>query len=141
MGYEGRKKEDRLNMTANNHGSLECVKGQWYIFYHRQTHNSTYSWQACAEPVEILEDGSIRQVPCTSCGLNKGPLLAKGTYEAAYACNITNGHMPHATDRIANADIPYITHDHDIHFITNIKEETLIGYKYFAFEGNYVGRK
>lgn len=138
VGYEGRKKEDRLNMTANNHGSLECVKGQWYIFYHRQTHNSTYSRQACAEPVEILEDGSIRQVQCTSCGLNKGPLLARGTYEAAYACNITNGHMPHATNRIVNADIPYITHDHDIHFITNIKEETLIGYKYFAFEGNYV---
>lgn len=140
VGYKGRKKEDRLNMTANNHGSLECVKGQWYIFYHRQTHNSTFSRQACAEPVEILEDGSIRQVPCTSCGLNGGPLFADGTYEAAYACNLTNGHMPHATNRIVNADIPYITHEEDIHYITNIKEETLIGYKYFAFEGDYVLR-
>ena len=137
VGYEGRKSEERLNMTANNHGSLECVNGQWYIFYHRQTHNSTFSRQACAEPVEIMEDGSIRQVPCTSCGLNNGPLLAEGTYAAAYACNITNGRMPHATNTILNADIPYITHDEKERYITNIKTGTLIGFKYFAFDGTY----
>lgn len=131
VGYNGRKKEDRLNMTANNHGSLACVNGQWYIFYHRQTHNSTFSRQACAEKIEILKDGSISQAECTSCGLNDGPLKAEGSYQAVYACNITNGHMPHATNTIVNADIPYITNDGNERFITNIKSGDLIGFKYF----------
>lgn len=133
VGLNGRRGEDRLNMTANNHGSLECINGQWYIFYHRQTHNSTYSRQACAEPVTILPDGSIAQVPCTSCGLNGGPLVAEGLYPAPIACNLTNGHMPHATNRVVNADIPFITHGDGQRYITGIKDGTLIGYKYFRF--------
>lgn len=140
VGLNGRKGDDRLNMTANNHGSLECVNGQWYIFYHRQTHNSTYSRQACAEAVSIAPDGSIAQAECSSCGLNGGPLRAEGEYPAVIACNITNGKMPHATNRIVNADIPYITHNGDgreaERYITNIKNETCIVFKYFAFEGS-----
>lgn len=139
VGLNGRKGEDRVNMTANNHGSLECVNGQWYIFYHRHTHNSTYSRQACAEPVTIAPDGSIAQAECTSCGLNGGPLQAEGVYPAPIACSITNGRMPHATNRIVNADIPYITHSGQgkqaERYITNIKAGTRIVYKYFAFEG------
>ena len=135
VGYQGRKDKDRLNMTANNHGSLECVNGQWYIFYHRQPHNSTYSRQACAEPVTIAADGSIAQVECTSCGLNGKPLRAKGSYPAPYACNITNGHMPHATNTVVNADIPFVNHKDGERFIDNIKEGTMIGFKFFAFEG------
>lgn len=138
VGYLGRKKEDRLNMTANNHGSLECVNGQWYIFYHRQTHNTTFSRQACAEPVEIRPDGTIAQAECTSYGLNGGPLIPAGEYPAAYACNITNGHMPHATNTAVNADIPYITHGNDERYITNIKEGTKIGFKYFGFSGKTI---
>lgn len=139
VGLDGREGKDRLNMTANNHGSLECINGQWYIFYHRHTHNSTYSRQACAEPVTILPNGEIRQAACTSCGLNGGPLLAQGKYPAAIACNITNGHMPHATNRVVNADIPYITHSgqgrNAERYITNIKLGTTICFKYFAFCG------
>jgi len=135
---DGRKGEDRVNMTGNNHGSIECVNGQWYVFYHRHTHNSTYSRQACAEPITIGEDGTIRQAECTSCGLNGEPLKAVGEYPAAIACNITNGHMPHATNRILNADIPYVTHSGEgeaaQRFITNIKNGTRIVFKYFAFE-------
>ncbi len=134
VGLDGRKHEDRLNMTANNHGSLEYINGQWYIFYHRQTHNSTYSRQACAEPVEIISDGTIKQVECTSCGLNGRPLVAKGTYPAIICCNLTNGKMPHATNRIVNADIPYITHDENDRFITDITNNTKVVYKYFDFD-------
>lgn len=139
VGLNGRKGEDRLNMTANNHGSLVCVGDQWYIFYHRQTHNSTYSRQACAEPVTIAPDGSIAQVECTSCGLNGGPLKPKGIFPAAIACNITNGRMPHATNRIVNADIPYVTHRGEgetaERFIANIKDGTRVVFKYFDFTG------
>lgn len=135
VGLDGRKSEDRVNMTANNHGSLECVNGQWYIFYHRHTHRSTYSRQACAERVTLHSDGSIRQAECTSCGLNGGPLIALGVYPAAIACNITNGQMPHIANRILEADIPYVTHSADERYITNIKSGTRIVFKYFAFDG------
>jgi hypothetical protein len=135
VGYQGRKPEDSLNMTGNNHGSIECINGKWYIFYHRHTHNSTYSRQACAEPINILPDGSIPQVECTSCGLNGGPLIAEGEYPAPIACNITNGRMPHITNRIGNADIPFVTHDKTDRYITGIKDGVMIGYKYFSFNG------
>lgn len=139
VGLDGREGKDRLNMTANNHGSLACANGQWYIFYHRHTHNSTYSRQACAEPVTILPNGEIQQAACTSCGLNGGPLLARGEYPAAIACNITNGHMPHATNRVLNADVPYITHSgqgrNAERYITNITPGATIRFKYFAFCG------
>jgi len=137
VGLHGREGKDRVNMTANNHGSLECVDGQWYIFYHRQTHNTTFSRQACAEPVTITPDGTIHQVPCTTSGPNGEPLRTEGEYPAPLACNITNGHMPHATNRAVNADIPYITHagygEEAERYITNIKNGTLIGFKYFDF--------
>lgn len=135
VGYLGRKEKDRLNMTANNHGSLECVNGQWYIFYHRHTHRSTFSRQACAEAVSVGEDGSIKQAECTSCGLNGAPLRPEGSYPAAYACSITNGRMSHATSTAVAADIPYIVHRNGERFITAIKEGTMIGFKYFAFDG------
>ena len=56
------------------HGGIEKISGQFYIFYHRCTHGTDFSRQACAEPIEIEPDGTIRQVEITSCGLN-GKLL------------------------------------------------------------------
>lgn len=137
VGNRGRRAEERLNQTANNHGSIEKINGKRYIFYHRQTHSSSYSRQACAEPVEILADGSIPQVEMTSCGLNGGLLAPEGEFPAAIACNLTNGHMPHITNRVLEADIPYITHAGGERFITNMKEGDLAGFKYFDFGGTY----
>ena len=138
VGYHGLKQEDRNNMTANDHGSLECMNGKWYIFHHRQTHRSTFSRQACVEKVEIKEDGSIEQVECTSMGFNDGPLLAEGEIPAPVSCVLTNGHMPHCTNTMVAADIPYITHGNQERYITAIKDGTKIGYKYFAFSGKTV---
>ncbi len=134
VGYQGRKDADRVNFSANNHGNLECVNGQWYIFYHRHTHNSTYSRQACAEPVTIAPDGTITQAECTTSGL-AGPLVPQGFFAAPYCCNLTNGHMPHATNTVVDGDIPYITHEGQERFITNIMKGTRIAYKYFDFRG------
>ncbi len=135
VGYHGLKKEDRHNQTANDHGSLECINGQWYIFHHRQTHSSTFSRQACAEKVEIRPDGSIPQVECTSMGFHQEALPTAGTYPAPLSCILTNGHMPHITNTVLKADIPYITNQGETRFITGVKEGVLIGYKYFAFNG------
>lgn len=135
IGYNGRKPKDRLNTTGNNHGSIICVQGQWYIFYHRHTHNRSCCRQACAEKIRILPDGSIPQVEMTNCGLNNGPLVTKGTYPAAIACNLHRGDMGHIVNGISKAKRPFITHGNNERYITGITDGTVIGYKYFAFHG------
>lgn len=135
VGLNGRKDEDRLNMTGTTHGSIENINGQWYVFYHRLTHKSDYSRQACAEKITIEADGSIKQVEMTSCGLNGGALKAEGTYPAVIACNITNGHMPHGSNKIYTDSFPNCTHSGDDRFIAEIGDGTVIGYKYFEFKG------
>lgn len=133
IGYHGRKSEDRLNMTGTTHGSMIQIQNQWYVFYHRLTHKSDYSRQACAERIVILPDGSIPQVEITSCGLNGAPLNASGSYPAVIACNITNGHMPHGSNSQYQEKFPHVTHQMQDRFIAEIENNTLIGYKYFHF--------
>lgn len=135
IGYQGRAEQDRLAMTGNNHGGLVCAEGQWYIFYHRQTHKTSYSRQGCAERIRILPDGSIPQVEMTSCGLNGGPLRAEGVYPAPIACNLTNGHMPQAGTGKTEEILPFITDDGTDRYIADIEDGTLVGYKYFEFAG------
>lgn len=131
IGYRGRDAQHKLNMTGTTHGSIIEINGQWYVFYHRLTHKSDYSRQACAEKIRILEDGRIPQAEITSCGLNDGPLSAEGTYPAVIACNLTNGHMPHGSNSVFQIPFPNVTHKEQERFIAEIEDKTLIGYKYF----------
>lgn len=110
VGFNGRSDKDRLNMTGTTHGSIEYINGQWYVFYHRLTHQTDYSRQACAEKITILPDGSIPQVEITSCGLNNGPLVAEGAYPAGICCNLTNGSMPHGSNSSFKEHFPHVNH-------------------------------
>ncbi len=132
IGYNGRKPSDRLMRTGNNHGSIENINGEWYIFYHRHTHKKEYSRQACAEKIKILPDGSIPQVEMTSCGLNGAPLVANGTYPSVICCNLTNGKMPHGW--CVEQHLPHIVCKNDERIISEVSNGTLIGYKYFDFD-------
>lgn len=136
VGYKGRTEKEKTNMTGTTHGSIIEINGQWYVFYHRLTHKSDYSRQACAEKISIDKDGSIRQVEVTSCGLNSGPLEAKSgcRYPAVIACNLTNGHMPHGSNSVYQTEFPNVTNIGEDRFIAEIEDGTLIGYKYFNFE-------
>ena len=133
IGYQGRGEKDRLNITGTTHGSMECINGQWYIFYHRLTHASDYSRQACAQPIEILRDGSIPQVELTSCGLNGGSLAGKGEYPAVICCNLTNGDMPHSSNKHSDSQIPCISSGGGERFVHAIVNDTWVGYKYFNY--------
>ncbi|MBR1723657.1 MAG: family 43 glycosylhydrolase [Ruminococcus sp.] len=136
VGYNGRPESERLNMTGTTHGSIEQINGKWYVFYHRLTHKSDYSRQACAEPIEIAPDGSIAQVPISSCGLNGGALRAEGRYPAGIACMITNGDMPHGCNRIFTDRVfPHCANDETDRYIGEITDGTLVGYRWFAFKG------
>lgn len=132
IGYKGREPKDRLNRTGNNHGSIINIGGEWYVFYHRQTHKNDYSRQACAEKIKILDDGTIPQVEITSCGLNGGPLKACGTYPAVICCNLSNGKMVHG--HCENMVLPHIVYKNGERIIAEIDNGTLIGYKYFEFD-------
>lgn len=135
VGINGRQVQDRLMMTGNNHGSMERINGQWYIFYHRQTHQNTFSRQGCAEKLTILPDGTIPQVEMTSCGLNDGPLLCEGSYPASICCMLTNGHMPHAKGDNSGDGMPFITHEGEEHFLSRIMDGVSWGYKYYTCGG------
>ena len=138
VGYQGRSEDERLNMTGTTHGSIIEINGQWYVFYHRLTHKSDYSRQACAEHIEILPDGSIPQVPITSCGLNGGALRGEGSYPAPVACIITNGRMPHGSNHIFTEHFPHVTHEGEAHLIAEIGDGTRIGFRYFDLHENTV---
>ncbi len=53
---------------GNDHGSICCIKGQWYIFYHRMTNNTILSRRPCVEEIKFNPDGSIDPVEMTSLG-------------------------------------------------------------------------
>ncbi len=135
IGIDGITEKNRLNMTGTTHGSIEKINGEWYVFYHRLTHKSDYSRQACAEKIHIAKDGSIAQVNITSCGLNGAPLRGEGVYPAPICCILTNGNMPHGSNKIFTESFPNCSNDATDRFIAEICDNTLIGYRYFEFSG------
>ncbi len=139
VGVNGIDDEHRMNMTGTTHGSIIEINGQWYVFYHRLTHKSDYSRQACAEKICIADDGSIEQVEITSCGLNKGSLRAEGRYPAVIACYITNGSMPHGSNSIFETSFPNVNHRDNERFIAEISGETLVRYRYFSGNPKKIG--
>lgn len=136
VGFEGREKP--VNVLGNNHGGIEKIGEHYYIFYHRQTNGTEFSRQGCAEQIEILPDGSIRQVEITSCGLNGKPLVLSGIYPAAIACHITSATTMDTIDysHPAMQTQTRITEKQNTPYITDITDKTVVGYKYFSGECN-----
>ncbi|MDD3794654.1 MAG: family 43 glycosylhydrolase [Lachnospiraceae bacterium] len=141
IGYHGRTAP--LNYTGTNHGSIECINDRWYVFYHRQTNGNPYSRQGCADPIEVWENGYIPQTEMTSCGLNNGPLEAKGEYNATIACALMskNGAVPYTPKQQAAPEHPFFTQsgtdreESPDSYITNMKDGAIAGYKYFDLNG------
>ncbi len=55
----------------NNHGSIECVDGQWYVFYHRCSRGTRIHRRLCIEKIEVNPDGTINEVKMTSQGIGE----------------------------------------------------------------------
>lgn len=105
--------------AGNNHGSICCINGQWYVFYQRMTNGTLTSRRACAERIEILPDGSIPQAEMTSLGFEKALSPYKIT-PADIACVLKGG---------------CIITEHSVFSrpVTAITDGCIIGYKYFDF--------
>ena len=141
--FPGKSDRTPKNCYGNNHGGIECINGKYYIFYHRQTNRTMVSRQGCAEEIRIEQDGSIKQVEMTSCGLNGGPLQGAGTYSAAIACNLYGAVIPTISDPfLMRRRHPYITQDGPDYspedegdtphqYIRNGKNSMTAVYKYF----------
>lgn len=141
IGFNGRKESEAQNYWGNNHGSIENINGQWYVFYHRQTCKTEQSRQGCAEPIEILPDGSIKQVEMTSQGFCAEGLPGDRTYPAYIACNLQskNGALKCAYG-------PFSKHKYKLHpciaeyakgkqYIKGLRGGAIVGYKYFLLQG------
>ena len=128
------------NSLGNTHGSIAEINGEYYIFYHRQTNRSPFSRQGCAERIIIKEDGSIDQVEITSCGLNGAPLIGRGKYRAAIACNLWGARGTWFVDDEKIGD-PHFTQDKEDgntaarQYIADFGNGACAGYKYFDFDG------
>ena len=142
IGVNGRKKEDALYYTANNHGGIECINGEYYIFYHRHTSYSQTARQGCAERLHMDENGLFHQVEMTSCGLNGKPLEGKGYYPSYICCNLMsrNGCLEYPYQSVfftRKKEHPYITQDEKdgakdaMQYIKNFRDGAVAGYKYF----------
>lgn len=73
--------------TWNNHGSIECFQGQWYVFYHRAYHGNRHNRRVCAEPIYFDEQGHIPEVQMTLGG-PEGPVEASTRVEAFRATTL-----------------------------------------------------
>lgn len=133
----------KTNYYGNNHGSILVLNNNYYIFYHRQTNKNSFSRQMCAEKLEF--DGKhFKQAELTSCGLNNGPLIAKGEYKASIACNLysTHGTFFYKVYRPIAIRHAFLTQKRgdnskvETQYIKNINHNTIIGYKYFKVDND-----
>lgn len=104
---------------GNDHGSVCCINGQWYIFYHRMTNGTIMSRQGCVERITILPDGTIPQVEMTSLGFAEAlnPYQITG---AETACVLRGGCMLTEINCFERV-------------LTQITDGCVLGWKYFEF--------
>ncbi len=74
----------------NIHGSIQCFRGQWYVFYHRSSKNSQLNRRLCVEPITINPDGTIDEVKMTSIGAGK-PFRPGEQIRGWRACEVEGG--------------------------------------------------
>lgn len=127
----------QVAFAANNHGGIAEINEKWYIFYHRHTNGTWFSRQGCAEEIQFGEDGAIAQAEITSCGLNNGPLEGKGEYPSYIACHLFR--LAKTENTFTGDRLPRIVQagrdgDTDPAYITGIRDQTIIGFKYFLLK-------
>ncbi len=108
---------------GNNHGSVACINGQWYVFYHRMTNGTIMSRRGCVERIEILPDGTIPPVEMTSLGFEES-LNPYQITPADIACVLQGS--------------AFITERNVFErYVANIHSGDVIGYKYYDFGTDY----
>jgi hypothetical protein len=125
--YGGEIVNNKKNWKGgNNHGGIENINGQWYIFYHRQTTNS-YNRQAMAEPISLTIEGNkviIPPIEMTSQGTQSEGLDPFSRYNANVICYVTFP-FPYIDGSQRNPD--------GLNPMVGITAGSVLGVKYFNF--------
>lgn len=138
IGMGGNEKPQ--NYWGNNHGSIEYINGDYYVFSHRHTFWRECSRQAVAEKLETDENGIFRPAEMTSCGLNGKP-LGIGKYEAGIACVLFSREgaeksvfFKNKKKTSANPCIMQTGCDREnnpCQFVHNMRDGSVAGFRYF----------
>ena len=139
--------------SANTHGSICEINGQWYVFYHRQTGTTEFARQAMVAPITVsVEEGpggkvSISEGEYTSEGFALNGLNPLERHSAGIACWYT-GPKPwqkHGDDFYSGSYIeagygtesnftaPYDLRN-NMNRVVNNNDGSIVGYKYFNFD-------
>lgn len=144
------------NSGHNTHGSIELINGQWYVFYHRPPRGFGFARQPMVAPITIewdekpvAEGGSLvvraydpyakdriwtakdsqgneyKGAEVTSEGFHFYGLDPYQYYSAGYACYLSDTRLQQDSWDIWDNHMP----------IANVKNGSIIGYKYFGFGG------
>lgn len=127
--------KEPLYYSGNNHGSLVKIGDDYYIFGHRHTYTSQFQRQGVAEKIIMNDDGTFNQAEMTSCGLNGKPLACHLTYPAYICCVLMSKDGAGVLGELDMDKHPYIALENETGVISNIKDGTVIGYKYFDIKG------
>ena len=155
-----REKDEQGNVIAsatpdgNTHGSICEIKGQWYVFYHRQTGTDEYARQAMVAPISVkVEEGKGGKVEISEGEYNSQGFALNGLdpferHSAGICCWYT-GPKPathewpnntfygsyvasgYGTD--TNFKEPYDLKNNTNRVVNNT-DGSIVGYKYFNFD-------
>ena len=118
---------------GNNHGGMMEVNGKWYQIYHRWTGVGP-TRQAMAEEIKLRieeEKLSIEQAEVTSQGFKTSGL---NPYENQYAISACFGLGSYTFDVNGAKDFDPASVREDWYPVTNLKNHSWLGYKYFNFD-------
>jgi len=117
---------------GNNHGGMIEVDGRWYQVYHRATGVGP-TRQAMAEEINLRVAGEkliIEQTEVTSQGFRTQGLCP---YEKQYAVSACFGLGSYTFDVNPALDFNPDSVREDRYLVTNLKNHSWLGYKYFDF--------
>ena len=144
--------------SANTHGSILEINGQWYVFYHRQTGTTEFARQAMVSPITVnVEEGTggkveISEAEYTSEGFSINGLNPLQRYSAGIACWYTAPKAWKPGDSFylgSYIEASYGTDDkfqnpydlrNNMNRVVNNNDGSIVGYKYFNFDATK-GRK
>lgn len=109
--------------TWNNHGSIECFRGQWYVFYHCSSAANKNRRNLWAEPISIADDGSIAEALISS----SGPAVSIPAVErvlASSAYEIVGGGAAYPEDSVNQAMA-----------IKHLADDAAVSFRYLEFAG------
>lgn len=149
------------NVAGNTHGGICKIHDQWYVFYHRQTGTDEYARQAMVAPITVEVDKGkggkvyISEGEYNSEGFSLNGLDPLEAHSAGIACWLTG-------PKVAVHEYPnniffgsyvasgYGTEDkyeapydlrNNTNQVVNNTDGSIVGYKYFNFDGTYGRRK